>query len=287
MNPLINLSHLKFFYDAVVYGSVSESARMNFVTQSAVSQAISKLEKILGIQIAQHGHQKFQVTEEGMILFEQARHIFKTIKDTFEKIHQTHETVKGSIQFITTNSLGMAFLAPHYQTIKQNLPELDFRFTFGGLNVIRNALKQELVEFAIVVYDTNFSQFAKHVIKKGRFHLYQHVKAPRHQIEQGILVDSELELQVKELLKYSQTLKKPFTILDQVASWDVVARFTELNIGVGFFPDYLVAANRYPTLKVHPQSIPPMEYEICAIHNKDSKLSHAALAFIEQFRHEH
>jgi LysR family transcriptional regulator, carnitine catabolism transcriptional activator len=48
MNPLINLMHLKFFCDAVTFSSISEAAKRNYVTQSAVSQAIAKLEQILG-----------------------------------------------------------------------------------------------------------------------------------------------------------------------------------------------------------------------------------------------
>ena len=50
MNPAINLIHLKFFCDAVVYESITEAAKMNYISQSAVSQAITKLESIFGVR---------------------------------------------------------------------------------------------------------------------------------------------------------------------------------------------------------------------------------------------
>jgi len=62
----LNLTYLKFFHDAALSGSVSESAKRNFVTQSAISQAISKLEEDLGVSLCQHKKQKFKLTEAGI-----------------------------------------------------------------------------------------------------------------------------------------------------------------------------------------------------------------------------
>lgn len=40
----LNLTYLKYFFDAVELGSLTASAKANFVTQSAISQGIIKLE---------------------------------------------------------------------------------------------------------------------------------------------------------------------------------------------------------------------------------------------------
>lgn len=279
MNPLINLTHLKFFCDAVTYSSITEAAKMNYVTQSTVSQAIIKLEKILGIQIVSHSRQKFQITSEGQILFEQARHIFKSIQDTFEKIHQNKEIITGDLKFVSTNSLGMSFIAPSYKKMRTNLPQINISFRVGGLNYIRNTLRNGEAEFAIVVYDQDFSQFSKYVLQKGKFNLYQNLEAPHHLIENGILVDYFEGMYVNDLREQCPELK----IMTETAGWEVAARFTEMNIGIGFFPDYIVANGRYPTIKPHPTTIPHFEYQICLIHNKGQKLSRAASLFIDQF----
>lgn len=283
MNPLINLVHLKFFCDAVVYKSISEAAKMNYITQSAVSQAIHKLEIILGTPLVIHNRQKFQITDEGRIVFEQARHIFKAVQDTFDKVNQTKEEITGLLKFVTTKSLGMSFLAPTYLQVRQNLPRVDLKFRMGGLNLIRTALKQEEAEFAIVVYDHNFTQFAKHPIRKGRLHLYHETDTPYQLLEDGIYVDDLEGMYIKELQEHVESTENASLKMQAIAGWELVARFTDLKIGIGFFPDYIVSNGRYPNIKIYPYETPPFEYEICAIYNKGTQLSRTALAFIDQF----
>lgn len=278
MNPQINLLHLKYFCDSVVYNSISEAAKINFVTQSAVSQAISKLELSLGVSVLVHSRQKFQITEEGQIVFDQAKYIFKSIQDIRDTISQNNKMTTGSIKFVTTKSLGMSFLGSSYKRMQENHPQVGLEFETGGLNFIRNMLKNKNAEFGIVVYDHNFDQFSKYPLKKGRLQLYQSLNTPHHLIEKGIIVDYAQGTYVKELCD-----QLPIKIQAAVSSWEVVARFTEMGIGVGFCPDFLMMNNRYPTIKPYPMEIPHLDYEICVIHNKGEKLSRAAKAFIDQF----
>lgn len=285
MIPQLNLLHLKFFCDAVIYNSISEAAKMNFVTQSAVSQGISKLEKVLGTQILLHSRQKFLLTEEGKIVFEQARHVFKSIHNIYEGINKNKEVITGSLKFVTTKSLGMSLMAPNYRKMKDQFPQVKIHPQLGGLNYIRNSIKQGDVEFGIVVYDENFNQFAKQPLKKGLFHLYQHTDINKHSSECGVLVnyfEGSYVSELREFLNQYSTLK----IEAELSGWEIVARFTELNLGIGFLPDYIMANHRYSTIKKHPLNLPAFDYEICAIYNKGEKLSRVARAFIEQFTFE-
>lgn len=282
MNNFINLSHLKFFCDTVTYNSISEAAKMNFITQSAVSQAINKLESIFGVPLLLHNKQKLVLTEHGQILFCQAAEIFKIVKDTYNKVNQIKEDITGVLKFVTTKSLGMSFFAPTYTKIRKNLPHVDLRIDMGGKNYIRNALKREDVEFAIVVYDHNFNQFAKHSIKRGIFNLYQSKNVPKDLINQGVFVDENEGMYIRDLREYFSKNNHSYAI-KAIAGWELVAHFTNLGIGVGFFPDYIASETRFSNLKPHPIKLPSYEYEIAAIYNKSADLSRAAYAFIEQF----
>lgn len=284
MHPSINLTHLKFFCDAITYNSISEAAKMNYVTQSTVSQAIAKLEMILAVELINHARQRFNVTAEGRVLYEQARHVFKAVQDIHDKINSQKETPSGTLKFVCTNSLGISYLPHLYKQMQTEFPALALRFHLGNLNAIRTALRQGEVDFAIVVYDQSFSQFSKFPLKRGKFHLYQHCDAPLHQIENGILVDQIEGMHVAALKDYfRETNRNEIHILSELAGWEVVARFTEMNMGVGFFPDYIKEQGRYPQLNRHPQKIPLFEYEICAIYNRGEKPSRAAAAFFDHF----
>lgn len=282
MNHLLNIQHLKFFRDAVLYNSISEAAKANFVTQSTVSQGISNLEKSLNIELLVHTRQKFQVTDEGKVVFEQIQHVFKSIHNIYEAISSFKDAITGNLKFVMTTSLGMSFIAPFYKKLQAHLPQVEMKVSLGGLNFIRNSIKQGDVEFGIVVYDDDFSHFSRHLLKKGQFNLYQSISNENGEIEDGVLVDFYEGTYVSELRKHLSR-KASIGIKTELSSWEVVARFTELGLGVGFLPDYIMLNNRYPNVRVYPIKIPSFEYEICAIYNRGEKLSRAASAFIELF----
>lgn len=283
MSLMINLWHLKFFYDAAALQSVSEAARKNFVTQSAISQGISNLEKAIGTQVTTHTRQTFALTEEGKVVFEQAAQIFKSVREMQDKINECKGKVAGVLNFVCSNSLGMSFIADGFKDMQLNYPDVNVKFRLGGLHYIKTWLQQGIAEFGVVVNSKEFAAFNKKSIMKGQFHLYQSKKASKTAIEDGILIDDEGGMMVNQLLaSYKKRYKKELKIQAEVASWEVVARFTEKNIGLGLFPDYLMRGKRYPTVHPYPLDIPPLEYEICAIYPKGEKLSRAACAFIEQ-----
>jgi len=282
MKNFLNLAHLKFFCDTVLYQSISEAAKINFITQSAVSQAINKLESIFGAPLLIHNTQKLILTEQGKIVFDHATGIFRSINETFDKVNQTKDIVTGTLNFATTKSLGMSFYAPTYTKIKKNLPCLDVRINMGGKSYIRTALKREEVEFAIVVYDHNFSQFAKHTIKKGHFNLYQSTKAKRNMTWKEVFIDEYEGMYIHKLKEFFSENDQPFEI-KAIAGWELVANFSNLGVGLGFFPDYIASEDRFPNIKRYPLELPLFDYEIAAIYNKSTELSQTARAFIEQF----
>lgn len=276
MNPLINLLHLKFFCDAVIHKSISQAAKINFVTQSAVSQGILKLERIIGSELLIHSRQNFQLTKEGKIVFENANNIFKAVQETFDRVNESKQAVKIEVKFVCTKSLGLSYIPSAYQRTIQNIPLLDIQFKMGGLDFIRESLLQEMAEFAVVVYDESFAAFEKKPLRKGNFHLFHAKHTPENLIQKGLLIDYQDGMYVKEMRELG------FLIQAELSGWEDVARFTEVGMGVGLLPDYIVSGNRYSTLKIYPQAIPHFEYEICAIYKKGASLSRGAYAFLDQ-----
>jgi DNA-binding transcriptional LysR family regulator len=61
----ISLTHLLYFRDAANLGSVAAAARKNFVTPSAVSQAIKNLESTFSVKLLGHNKRTFVLTDEG------------------------------------------------------------------------------------------------------------------------------------------------------------------------------------------------------------------------------
>ncbi len=282
MNNFINLAHLKFFCDTIVFQSISEAAKNNFISQSAISQAITKLESLFGVPLLIRNTQSVTLTKQGRIVFDRAPEIFKKINETFVEVENTKDMISGTLKFMTTKSLGMSFYAPTYSKIKKNLPNLNVEIQMGGRTKIRTALRRGEIETAIVVYDHTFSEFEKYPIRKGYFNLYQSKNAPQDFINKGVFIDQNLGMHIENLKNFLLNNIHPLLALP-IAGWELVANFTNLGSGVGFFPDYIATEVRFPNIEIHPLKIPPFEYEIVAIYNKSTLLSKAAYSFIEQF----
>lgn len=70
-----NLAFLRYFFSACQSKSISKAAKENFVSQSAISQGINKLEVALGKQLITHEQNRFQLTSDGLLLLEKCKEI--------------------------------------------------------------------------------------------------------------------------------------------------------------------------------------------------------------------
>ena len=65
-----NLSQYKIFYEVAKAGNISKAAKELYISQPAISKAISKLEESLGIKLFSRNSRGVQLTREGAILFQ-------------------------------------------------------------------------------------------------------------------------------------------------------------------------------------------------------------------------
>jgi DNA-binding transcriptional LysR family regulator len=90
----LNLVHLKYFYDAARTRSISKSAEINHVSQSAVSQGIAKLEQTIGISLIVHCPRLFQLTPKGLMLYKHSSAIFNQLESIREGLVENNLEVK-------------------------------------------------------------------------------------------------------------------------------------------------------------------------------------------------
>ena len=74
----MQVESLKMFCDLVEAESFTKAARINGVTQSAVSQQISALERFFKSPLVERGKKEFRLTREGQTLYEYSKKIIRT-----------------------------------------------------------------------------------------------------------------------------------------------------------------------------------------------------------------
>jgi DNA-binding transcriptional LysR family regulator len=280
MQPGLHLNNLKYFYDAVETMSISEAARKNFITQSAVSQGIQKLEKALAISLITHQRNHFKLTPEGQIIFSLAQQLFATLKAMLDVACEQKAVVSGQINIACTQSIAVNLISTVLQTMKEDYPEVSMKLKVAKMDNICMMLKRGLMDLGIVVESEICDQFDKLVVRKGHFQLYAK-NANKNSVHEGVYVDHSNGLYVDRLSEmYRKRFKKELVVLQELDSWQVLAKCAENGIGCCFLPDFVLAKNS--TIKPIEQ-LAPIPYTIVAISPQGVHLTRAAKAFLSLF----
>ena len=275
----LNLIYLKYFCDAIKYGSITASARENFVSQSAISQGIAVLEKALKTDLITHQTNRFKSTYEGEIIFEKAKKLFHYIQDLEDSLITEEGVVKGCFYFASMHSFALALLPQHLKNVRKKWPNLHANFRLAHTDVIKNMVRKGIVDFGIVLDNDDLSAFECMELYGGEYHLYISRKHAENESLPFILSEEQVET---NLLKRSfrKYYGKEMDVLMEVYSWEVIAELTEAGIGIGFFPDY-VATKRMKYLKICTHKFDPLHYKIYAIYLKSKKLSKNIISFLD------
>lgn len=278
MDPGLNLNNLKYFYDAVECQSISEAARKNFITQSAVSQGIFKLERALQVDLITHQRNCFKLTVEGEQIFQLARQLFSTLKSMKDVAHEQAEEISGQINLTCTQSIAMNLLSPIFQNIQQTYPQVSVRLKISKMEHICQMLKKGLMDVGIVVESDLCDSFQKEEIQKGHLYLYSKTGT----IGQGVYVDHMDGLFVNQLsASYFKKFKKKMMIIQELDSWQLLAECAFQGIGCCFLPDFI--ASKDPSLKIC-KNIDPIPYRIVALYPKGTRLTRATRVLIDLLR---
>lgn len=272
-----NLVNLKYFFDIVKTGSFGESAKHNHVSQSAISQAVAKLEETLQCQLFSHQPGRCKVTEKGMQLFEAACELFQQLQRIENRIT---EKESGSITFACTHSFAIGLLPEYLKQASKIFPQLKVNFQLGHYCDIKEWLKKGIIDFGILIDNDDLSLFDCKKIYQGHFLLY--AANQRKDISSlGFLLDSDVRKETNLLKQYYvQKYKRELPVMMEISSWEVIANLTEAGLGIGFFPDY-VARKRKNRLKIVFPDLTSTPYAIYAIFKKNKLQNPNALKFCE------
>ncbi len=275
MEPGLNLNNLKYFFDSVETESISEAARRNYVTQSAVSQGIQKLEKALKVSLITHQRNCFKLTPEGQAVFLLTQQIFRNLKAMSDVAQDFQEIISGHINLACTQSIAMNLISSNFQKMKKKYPQVIMNMKIAKMENICLMLKRGAMDIGIVVESEVCDQFDKIVVHKGFFRIY----SKTGYFDEGIYVDHAHGLNVDRLSEmYRKKFGKELTILQELDSWQVLAKCAESGIGVSFLPDFLLDENT--SLRICEQ-LPPIPYRIVAISPRGVHLSRATKAFLD------
>src|SRR5213593_2150943 len=109
----MQIESLKVFCDLAETESFTKAAQINEVTQSAVSQQISTLEKTFKSLLIERSKKKFRLTREGQVLYDYSKQILQLHEALQHRIQEIKDIISGTIRVATIYSIGLHDLPPY------------------------------------------------------------------------------------------------------------------------------------------------------------------------------
>lgn len=125
MNTNIDFDLYKMFYNVVQYGSFSKTAEELFISQSAVTQAIKKLEDQLGGVLFIRSKHGVVLTEAGKTLYEYIAQSLETIGNAEDIFSKYQNLEKGSIRIGGGSTLANLILQDALIKFSKDYPNIN------------------------------------------------------------------------------------------------------------------------------------------------------------------
>jgi len=115
----MNIETLKTYCDLVDSESFTKAARINGVTQSAISQQMATLERTFKSLLVERSKKKFRLTREGEVLYDYSKQIRQLYRDLGHKMQEVKDVISGTIEVATIYSIGLHDLPPYVKRFMQ------------------------------------------------------------------------------------------------------------------------------------------------------------------------
>ncbi len=145
-----HLSQYKIFYEVARTGNISKAAKELFISQPAISKAISKLEESLNTTLFLRSSRGVSLTEEGELLFEYVRTAFESLSRGEEELKRIREFQIGHLRIGVSNTLCKHILLPYLKGFVEQYPHI--RITIESQDSIQtlSMLDQGRIDIGLV-----------------------------------------------------------------------------------------------------------------------------------------
>ena len=151
------LSGMDYVYAVWQERSFSAAARHLFVSQPALSAAVRKVEKELGLPIFDRSRSPLQLTDAGKAYIGAAERIYRIQKDLKRYCDDLAGLESGTLQLGGTNFFASCFLPPMIEAFSQKYPQIRLTVTESDSADLYNKLATEELDIIVDsgVYDSS------------------------------------------------------------------------------------------------------------------------------------
>ena len=286
----MQIESLKVFCDLVETQSFTKAAQINGVTQSAVSQQMTVLERQFNAALIQRSKRKFSLTREGETLYENSKIIIQTYDSLRHRIQEIQNIVSGTVKVVTIYSIGLHELPPYLKKFLKKHPTVNVSVEYRRATQLYDDIISGMADIGLVAYPQKDSRLQVTSLREDLLVLICH---PQHPLAGKTKLKLEniggqkfigFEPDIPTRRAIDKILRDRNVEVDHVMEFDnieTVKRAVEIDAGISIVPRSTVAQ------EATKKTIAIVEIEdekffrpLAAVHKKGKVLSPAMKEFL-------
>jgi DNA-binding transcriptional LysR family regulator len=287
----MQIENFKIFADLVETRSFSKSAKLNGITQSAVSQQARAMERHFKTLLIDRSQKQFQLTREGQRVYEAAKEILHNYEKLQSELQEMKKVISGTIRISTIYSIGLHELPPFIKKFLHDFPSVNVRVEYRRSNLVYEDLLHNSVDFGLVAFPVKQRQIEILPFRDDQLVLITH---PQHALARRAKVEVK-DLAGQRFIGFDPDIPTRKAVdaifrdhrleLDPVMEFDnieTVKRAVEIDHGVAVVPLATVAQEqKQGTLAVVPFEGKEFTRPLAILHRRGRVLTPAMKKFIE------
>ncbi|NTW72519.1 MAG: LysR family transcriptional regulator [Eubacteriaceae bacterium] len=274
----MHIEYLEYFYKVAEAKSISKVANSAHISQSALSQQISKLEDNLGCTLLERSNKGVELTEKGLIVYNYADNIIRMYETMLEHLKKNNDDAHN-IKIEACWSIATYSLPCVIFKMKNKYPKHNYVLNSNEGKKIEENVLSDICEFGVIYGKPKDQSLVYHKIGVDRLVL---VSSPNYAVPEEIsfedlnkypLIMLNDKMYIKDIL--SQKMKGTGSKIDQLNiiynsdSMESVKASVLNEFGIGFLPYVAIKKDLYrKQLKLINILDFSIEYDMFLIYNK-------------------
>lgn len=287
----MQIENFKIFADLVETKSFSKSAKLNGITQSAVSQQARAMERHFKALLIDRSQKQFQLTREGQRVYDAAKEMLHTYEKLLSELQEMKKVISGTIRISTIYSIGLHELPPFIKKFLHDYPSVNVRVEYRRSNLVYEDILHNSVDFGLVAFPVKQRQIEVLPFRNDNLVLITH---PQHALAKRTDLDVK-DLTAQKFIGFDPDIPTRKAVdaifrehkleIEPVMEFDnieTVKRAVEIDHGIAIVPQATVAQEqKQGTLAVLHFKGKEFTRPLAILHRKGRVLTPAMKKFIE------
>lgn len=292
----MQIESLKVFCDLAETESFTKAAQINEITQSAVSQQVSALERTFKALLIERSKKKFRLTREGEILYEYAKQVINLYDSLYNKLQEVRDVVGGTIRVSTIYSIGLHDLPPYLKRFLKSYPTVNVHVEYRRSNQVYEDVLGNADDLGLVAYPMKDPKLEIVPLRKDKLVVICHPKHPLAKSQNVSLKDLAgqkfvaFEPDIPTRKAIDKALRDGGVEVQTAMEFDnieTVKRAVEIDAGISIVPATTVAQEvAKHTLEAVELENGTLSRPLAVIYKKNKVLSPAMKQFIATLKGE-